>query len=705
MRTVRSVLLAASASLALVAAPVAAAPALAAPPGAAGAGVPTAVARATSYAGTVAAGRAAASAALEATKASSISLALVDNGKVVWRQSFGAVDTRGTLPSPTTVYGIGSVSKMLATVAVMQLVDAGRVSLDDPVTTYVTDFTMADPAYRQITVRMLLNHSAGLPGTDYANGMSYEPYSGYEDQVLRTLRTSRLKTTPGSMSVYCNDCFTLAGILVGRVSGMPFTSYVAQHVLAPLDMRHSGYVTALPPRDTYAPVLAADGSGPQPLEITNIYASGGAYSTPSDMAHLATMFMSGGVYQGRRVLSAAAVTQMGSSQIRTTLDPTGGRWFRYGLGWDTVADGGMAAVGVNTWVKGGDTSDYHSTFMVAPKAKLAVTVVGAGSFSSGAAEALGQEILLHALVDQRRLAAMPKKLGAATLPAVRPSDAQLAAIRGTYFGSPAFEHRVVVNPDRTVSLASAVDGAWVTAPTRFSLRTDGRFWTTGSATNPGKALSVASGWGRTFLVLTSPFDYGHYVEDIVVGQRLTSAGPTSEAWQQRLGRTWLLVSEIPSSTAWASPAMAPAAIPGLPGFALLEPLGMLVDLGVSDDVGVMTLVVPTMFGRDQDDVHVVATEGEEWLRVGSMRFRPKDGVAALGSGSTAVTVGADGLAEWRSVPQPGSVSVRGASHWKLYDAELTPITSGSGDGTATAPAGALLVVFGAAGNVVDVTTG
>lgn len=81
---------------------------------------------------------------------------------------------------------------------------------------------------------MLLDHSAGLPGTDYSDSLSYRPIPSYIDTALAGLRASRLKTTPGAMNVCCNDCFTLAGLVVERVSGKSFEDYVAENVLDPL---------------------------------------------------------------------------------------------------------------------------------------------------------------------------------------------------------------------------------------------------------------------------------------------------------------------------------------------------------------------------------------------------------------------------------------------------------------------------------------
>ncbi|MBK6762841.1 MAG: beta-lactamase family protein [Micrococcales bacterium] len=220
---------------------------------------------------TIREGRKAVRSALKQTKSTSASVALVSDGKVVWSQTFGRINPAGKKPSPTTQFGVGSVSKVVTTMAVMQLVDAGKVSLDAPVTRYIPDFSMKSPQYRQITVRMLLNHSAGVPGTDYADAWSNEPIPSYVDRALGGLANSHLKTTPGAMNVYCNDCFTLAGEVVERVSGVPFQDYVTANILKPLGMGHSRYQTSVPAPGNVAPII--QGGKAQPIEITNLFAS------------------------------------------------------------------------------------------------------------------------------------------------------------------------------------------------------------------------------------------------------------------------------------------------------------------------------------------------------------------------------------------------------------------------------------------------
>ena len=299
------------------------------------------------YAGTIRDGRAAARALLEQTGAPSLSLALISHGHIVWRQSFGYADVgTQTAPAPTTMYGLGSVSKTLATVAVMQLVDEGKVDLDEPVVTYLPKFRMASPGYRAVTVRMLLDHSSGFPGSAYASAWTAEFWPGYLDQVMTTLAQTRLKHTPGALSVYCNDGFTVLEELVLAVTGRSFTDYMQEDVFAPLGMTHTAYPLQDFADGSYAKAYDPDGTV-HPRETLNLPASGALYSTPSDMARLATMLMDRGAYGDARILSAASVAEMGSDQTVGEIRPSVYDSARYGLGWDSVTQPGLKKAGLH----------------------------------------------------------------------------------------------------------------------------------------------------------------------------------------------------------------------------------------------------------------------------------------------------------------------------------------------------------------------
>lgn len=136
---------------------------------------------------TKAATRNAAWQSITAGKTGSVSVAVTENGKLVYAESFGMADRERSIPvDENTLFNIGSISKVYVTTAIMLLVDDGKVELDKPVIAYLPEFTMADARHKDITVRMLLNHSSGLPGTTGRNNVGYE----YHQDFTKTYWTS-----------------------------------------------------------------------------------------------------------------------------------------------------------------------------------------------------------------------------------------------------------------------------------------------------------------------------------------------------------------------------------------------------------------------------------------------------------------------------------------------------------------------------------
>ena len=162
--------------------------------------------------------------AIQSGRTGSLSIAIMDNGRFVYSEGFGMADRPGSVPvDRQTLFNIGSVSKVYCATAIMLLVDEGKIKLDSPVTAYIPEFTMADERYRSITVRMLLNHSSGLPGGSYANSFGYRYHGPFLAETLQTLARSHLKHNPGELAIYCNDGFSLAEIIVERVTGKKYS--------------------------------------------------------------------------------------------------------------------------------------------------------------------------------------------------------------------------------------------------------------------------------------------------------------------------------------------------------------------------------------------------------------------------------------------------------------------------------------------------
>jgi len=655
------------------------------------------------YPKTIADGRAAIQQRLIETDTPSASVALIDGERIVWSETFGYLDkATQSAPNPTTMYGIGSISKVFAAIAVMTLVDQGKVDLDAPLTQYLPDFRMASPEYSQITVRMLLSHSAGLGGTDYRNSFTYAPILDYAAQVQKALATQRLKHLPGEMAVYCNDCLTLLEPLVTAVSGRSYPQFVQDEIFTPLGMNHSRFALAPFPAGSFAPGYAGDNAEPQ--EYTNAYATGGIYSTPGDMARLAMMFMNGGQYRGVRILSEAAVAEMGRDQTQQlTFNPI--PTLRWGLGWDGVAQPGLAAVGVTAWHKNGGTLTYASDFFVAPEERLAVMVTGASiEFNPSR---LAEQIMLNALAERGGIPAVPAPLPDAPQPEQPATDADLAAIVGDYAQYAALI-RIEAATDRTLKISTYSNGVWDEIANGLKRRGDGAF---SSDALPNLSYRTLTADGRRYLAARQPGGMGHYWSEILFGQQVQPTVALSAAWQGRTVQRWLAVNEDAQSIPLVqglSPRFTLDALDDLPGylFATIAFLksSQIVDPTDHDTLARMFLKIPVNFGRDMNDVVIETRNGEEWVRYGSMLFRPQSSVPALPIGDSAVVIGGEGLAEWRQLPTAGSVTIAGASAWKVYGADLALLASSinHGDGSAV-PEGAYLLLYGAPNATVTLT--
>jgi D-alanyl-D-alanine carboxypeptidase len=165
----------------------------------------------------------------------SASIAIVQNGRIAYLQAYGdaRLDPRASA-APGMRYSIGSISKQFAATAILMLAEQGKLSLDDPVGRFVPDLTRGE----DVTIRQVLSHTSGYqdywPQDFVPRGMS-EPVS--PDKILDRWARKPLDFDPGTDWQYSNTGYTVAGLIVERVSGQPLFGFLEQHVFAPLGMQ------------------------------------------------------------------------------------------------------------------------------------------------------------------------------------------------------------------------------------------------------------------------------------------------------------------------------------------------------------------------------------------------------------------------------------------------------------------------------------
>jgi uncharacterized protein YbbC (DUF1343 family)/CubicO group peptidase (beta-lactamase class C family) len=250
------------------------------------------------------------------------------NGQVVYRKAFGSRSLEPTREAMTadTIFDLASLTKVIATTtAVMQLVDEGRLRIDDPVAAYLPDFAQNGKA--QITVRELMTHFSGLPPDLDLK----EPWHG-RDTAFKMAMQVQPTNPPGTKFVYSDINFEVLGFIVQKVTGMPLDEYAATHVFAPLDMQETAF---LPPAN-WVPRIAPtqyDEDGimlrgvvhdPTARRMGGVAGHAGLFSTADDLARFAQNLLS----DHPKVLTREAIEKM------TTPQQPGSTPILRGLGWD-----------------------------------------------------------------------------------------------------------------------------------------------------------------------------------------------------------------------------------------------------------------------------------------------------------------------------------------------------------------------------------
>ena len=169
------------------------------------------------------------------------SLTIVEGDQIVHLRGFGRAHPDGEAPTAQTPFFIGSLTKSFTALAVMQLVEAGKIELDAPVQRYLPWFRVTDSqASAQITIRHLLNQTSGLPMLlGMANLADVDNRPDAAERQVRALSTVKLTRPVGSKFEYSNLNYNLLGLIVEAASGKCYEDYVQQHIFAPLDMSHS----------------------------------------------------------------------------------------------------------------------------------------------------------------------------------------------------------------------------------------------------------------------------------------------------------------------------------------------------------------------------------------------------------------------------------------------------------------------------------
>jgi CubicO group peptidase (beta-lactamase class C family) len=299
-----------------------------------------------------------------------LALGIVEGDQIVHLKGFGIASPDGRAVTPQTPFQLASLVKPMTGVAIMQLVEAGKLDLDTPVQHYLPWFRVADEmASAQITVRHLLYHTSGLPAT---LGMEYA--LGGDDRVdalemrARALRSVPLNRPVGLTYEYSNMGYQLLGVIIQEVSGQSYEGYMGGHLFTPLQMQQT-FTDWTEARSHDAATGYRYWFGlPLPGEIAIDHAglpSGGVTASVEDVAHFLVAQLNGGRFGNIAILSPVGIAEM----QRPIAQIGGGDEF-YGMDWGVQSIGGVTAIS-----KGGDHADFKSLMILIPERRLGLVVL------------------------------------------------------------------------------------------------------------------------------------------------------------------------------------------------------------------------------------------------------------------------------------------------------------------------------------------
>lgn len=282
-------------------------------------------------------------------------LVAVDDQPVL-REAVGLADRELGVPNaPDFKFRIGSITKQFTATAILQLQEAGKLSVDDPVSKY---YPAAPASWAKVTIWNLLTHTSGIPTDtaihvfDVSARLPHTP-----EELIQLTQDKPLEFEPGSKFAYNNTGYVLLGYIIEKVSGQPYADYLKQHVFGPLGMTSSGY-------DSSAEIIPgrAKGYGPGPqggwrnavfIDMSVPFSAGALYSTVDDML------------KWDQALYAARPLKPESLKAMFT-----DYGHRYGFGWEIDQKWGRDRV----WHNGG-INGFSASFQRYPKDRVAVVVL------------------------------------------------------------------------------------------------------------------------------------------------------------------------------------------------------------------------------------------------------------------------------------------------------------------------------------------
>jgi CubicO group peptidase (beta-lactamase class C family) len=325
-----------------------------------------------------------------------LSIAIVDDQKIIWAQGFGYADLNNRIPAkPETIYPAGSIAKLFTVTAVLQLAEQNRIDLDQPLQAYLPEFSVKTrfQGSGPITLRSIMTHHSGLPSDHLREIISLEPVS--LTGLARELGNEWAAYPPNFIFSYSNVAIQLLGLMLESISRKDFASYMDETLFQPMGMSHTSFVM-----ESHKKPLLSKGyrRGQESREILlhpHPSPDGPIYTSVVDLSRFIEMIFADGVAGHRPILKPETMTEALRPQNRdVALDLD----FQIGLGWFLnevdLRNAGLVAS------HGGTLSLFHSQLIILPERKLGVVVLANSSSAIQVVNRIAEEALKLALEEK-----------------------------------------------------------------------------------------------------------------------------------------------------------------------------------------------------------------------------------------------------------------------------------------------------------------
>ena len=347
-------------------------------------------------------------------------ISVVKDGQILLAKGYGYADFAAKKPvvADKTLFRPGSISKTFTAIAVLQLVEQGKLDLDRDVNDYL-DFAIPKTYPEPVTLRRILTHTAGFEET-LKN--LFVP-SAREMRPLRDYLIAAMPAQifpPGKVPSYSNYGLSVAGYIVERISGEPFEKYIAAHILTPLRMEHSTFAQPLPENleQDMSPGYLAAAHGARPFEFVTTAPAGALSATATDMTRLMLALLGEGTLEGATILKPESVRTMAARQFELHPD-----LHAIGLVLMEYSMNGQRIIG-----HGGDTIFFHSDMILMPDAHVGLFI---SYNSAGSRQGGGRTEVIRAFLNRY----FPEPVTATPAIDLKTAQADGRSVSGVYIGS------------------------------------------------------------------------------------------------------------------------------------------------------------------------------------------------------------------------------------------------------------------------------